>query len=289
MKVKFRKIIFALIIFSFLWLFALRVSLAVDSTLPAQPTPQSISYEEFSSLKSEVEKLRSENYQRVLESSQKTIDKINQYTDRLTLLATVFGFFLTGFGIFFGINFYFAKKEFTEQLKEIKAYVASARQNAKLVKGFADEAKRQTESLPQTIKDFQKNRKEMVQLLAKAKKTKARKVKEFDEALTRIQEKESKLSQKLLQTMSNIQSASSQASAISGSAILPSSYVGTARGTSSYPGSLLDEYGIEPKKCSKCGKEMSPLDSLLAYPYELETGENICSECKRKESPKPTK
>jgi len=286
MKYKYRKIFLVLLfLFSFL-VFSSKVSFGINSTLPIQSVPQNITNEQFNNLKSDVEKLRDENYRNVLETSQRTIDKVNQYSDRLTSLATVLGIFLTGLGIFFGINFYFAKREFSEQLNEIKVYVDIAKQNANLVKKLAEEAKKQSVIIFQGVKDYQKNKKDMSELLSKAKRTKTMKVKEIDEALTRIQEKESELNQRMLQAVNNIQSMSSQASIISGSASLsPSLNLNATKGVSSYPGSIINDYIAKPEpisfpneKCSRCGNPIS-----FSEGYVPLSGEKLCPACKMKE------
>lgn len=286
MKSKYGKVLLVLLLFfSFLFL-SPRISFGVNSILPVQPVPQNITNEQFNNLKSDVEKLRDENYQNVLETSQRTIDKVNQYSDRLTFLATVLGLFLTGFGVFFGINFYFTKREFSEQLNEIKVYVDIAKQNANLVKKLAEETNKQSAIIFQGVKDYQKNKKEMSELLDKAKRTKTMKVKEIDDALTRIQEKESELNQRMLQAVNNIQSMSSQASIISGSVSFPSAYnLGTIKSVSPYPSSIINDYIAKPEpisfpaeKCSRCGNPIS-----LSEGYVPLSGEKLCPACKIKE------
>lgn len=283
MKSKYGKILlFLLFAFSFL-VFSSKISFGVNSDSPVQPNLQSVTNEQFNNLKSDVGKLRDENYQNVIETSQKTIDKVNQYSNLLTSLATVLGIFLTGLGIFFGINFYFAKREFSEQLNEIKVYVDIAKQNANLVKKLAEESKEQSLIIFQGVKDYQKNKKDMSELLSKAKRTKTIKVKEIDEALTRIQEKESELNQRMLQAVNNIQSMSSQASIISGSAsISPSLNLNTPKGVSSYSGSIINDYIAKPEpisfpneKCSRCGNPIS-----FSEGYVPLFGEKLCPACK---------
>ena len=69
-------------------------------------TPQIDVIDELASVKTELDKLEDKNYQSVLRASNDTIEKIDQYTNRLTSLATILGAFLTVVTVFFGINFF---------------------------------------------------------------------------------------------------------------------------------------------------------------------------------------
>ncbi|MBU2577434.1 hypothetical protein KKA69_01225 [Patescibacteria group bacterium] len=286
MHLYFKKIITS--IFIFLLLSAVRpftvfsaenIQQNINPSLGIQVLP----LDQLNSLKNEVQELRNESYQAVLNNYQIVADKLNYYINSLTLIAGIFGVIIAMFTAFVGINFYFTKKEFAEKLKEINNYVVLAKQNASSVKKLTDETKRQTKIIPTILKDFEKNRNEMIQLLARIKKTKTKKVKEFDDALTRIQETESKLSHKLLNTVSNIQSMSSRASIISGSATsqpnINSPYGGiTPAGYISYSGSMFAN-----KKCSNCGKQINLLDEPSDYGSgSLRVGPPLCSDCKGK-------
>ncbi len=299
MEQKIIKFLFIFTIVFLLFLLPAKKVLGVNTPTSSEPTIQQAAFvEQLNELEKEIEQLRGENYQSVVQDSQKTVDKIDQYINRITNFATIFGVILTIFGlfltvvtIFFSLNFISAKKEFTEQLKEIKNYVASAKKGAELVNRLCEGARKETKIVPQIIKDFQKNRLEMVQLLTKVKKTKTKKVKEFDDALTRIQEKETELSQKLLQAVNKIQAMNSQANIISGASVSSSYNLGTAKRRSWDLGTVPGEYTTETipfenDKCSKCGKIISPFETLsgtIENPQFVSIlGDNLCPECKKK-------
>jgi uncharacterized membrane-anchored protein YhcB (DUF1043 family) len=304
MRFKFKKIIFTLLAFFFLWLSLPITLLAVDSTLSAQPSPQVVTYEDFSGLKGEVQKLRSENYQSVLRSSQGTIDKINQYTDSLTFVAAIFGIVIGICTAILGINFYFTKKDFADRLKEIKIYVQTAkesvrlaRENANLVEEMAKKAKKESNKISKLIEEL-KSKIETVKKVEKSKKSIEDKKAEIEELKQEIKG----IIQNYNQSVGNLQTLNSQATILSGQPNL-SQYpysvdhnkgvasLGVDRSIDKYITTPAEVLGIE--KCSECGKTINSLDDLSGVvdnsQFVSNLGEKLCSDCKVKKASKSQK
>jgi len=228
--------------------------------------------DQIDNLSKQVEELKSGNYQTILNNYQLVSDKLNRYTDSLTLIASIFGVIIAIFTVFVGVNFYVTKKDFSEKLREINNYVLLAKQNAYLVAKLKDKTRNESKKVPLIVKDLQKIKQEMNQLLNKANKSKTKNFKEIENTVARIQETESKLSERLFNTVSNIQNMNSQASVIAGTIPTQSQYLDTRYINTT--GKLFTVFD----QCSKCGKtiEVDPNPNIVRL------GPPLCKECQQK-------
>lgn len=292
MKQKIIKILFVSIIVFLLFLLPAKKSLGVDIPSNDKPTTQqTFSVEQLNNIKDEVEKLRNENYQSVLQSSQNTINKINQYTDSLTLVATIFGVAIGVSTAILGMHFYFTKKDFTDRLKEIKTYVkvakasvSLAKENAKSVEEIVKKAKKESNKISKLREELE-NKIEIFNKVEKSKKSIKEKKAEIEELKQEIKD----IIQNYNQSVGNLQTLNSQATVLSGSANLQYPYnINPAAGVVS-PSGFIDQYTTIPEtfgieKCSKCGKPLS-LDELYLDSQEPGVAispERLCSDCIRK-------
>lgn len=243
------------------------------------PTPTQLDI-----LENRIDKLRDENYQNTINSSRNTIDKADSLIGWVGLISTIgaIAFSLVSIGftivaIIIAVGIFSLRKELKEELHELRTHVSTTKKNAEEVRSFADQARKKVnEELPKLIKDMQDNQKTWAEFMLSAKSEKDEQKKEIAEKLQEFQEKNNKLTNKVLQNLNNISALNSQATVASGyfPATFVQPYKGGAVSWNETMGIIVDE--IETK-CSSCGKiyKTSPANVSNILP-------NFCPDCRAK-------